>query len=46
MEYRLGLIEARYLKQFSALDSLISQSNATSSYLTQQLANLPGFTSK
>lgn len=46
MNYRLGLIEARYLKQFSALDSIISQSNATSSYLTQQLANLPGFTSK
>lgn len=46
MEYRLGLIEARYLKQFSALDSIISQSNATSSYLSQQLANLPGFTSK
>ena len=46
MEYRLGLIEARYLKQFSALDSIISQSNATSSYLSQQLTNLPGFTSK
>jgi flagellar hook-associated protein 2 len=46
MEYRLGLIEARYLKQFSALDAIISQSNATSSYLTQQLANLPGFSSK
>ncbi len=46
MEYRLGLIEARYLKQFSALDSIISKSNATSSYLTQQLANLPGFSSK
>lgn len=45
MEYRLELIEARYLKQFSALDSIISQSNATSSYLTQQLASLPGFTS-
>lgn len=46
MEYRLGQIEARYLKQFSALDSIISESNATSSYLSQQLANLPGFTSK
>ena len=43
MEYRLEQIEARYLKQFSALDSIISQSNATSSYLTQQLANLPSF---
>ena len=42
MQYRLEKIEARYLKEFSALDSIISQSNATSSYLTQQLANLPG----
>jgi len=46
MEYRLEQIEARYLKQFSALDSVISASNATSSYLSQQLANLPGFSSK
>ena len=46
MEYRLEQIEGRLLKQFSALDSIISQSNATSSYLSQQLANLPGFTSK
>ena len=45
LEYRLGLIEARYLKEFSALDLLISQSDATSSYLTEQLANLPGFSS-
>lgn len=45
MNYRLSLIEARLTKQFSALDTLISQSNSTSSYLTQQLANLPGFTS-
>ncbi|MCU7837412.1 MAG: flagellar filament capping protein FliD [gamma proteobacterium symbiont of Taylorina sp.] len=44
MEYRLEQIEARYLKQFSNLDSIISASNATSSYLTQQLSNLPGFT--
>ena len=46
MLYRLELIEARFLKQFSALDLIISQSNSTSSYLTQQLANLPGFSSK
>ena len=43
MEYRLEQIEARFLKQFSALDSIISQSNNTSAYLSQQLANLPGF---
>ena len=46
MEYRLEQIEARYLKQFSALDSIISASNSTSAYLSQQLANLPGFGTK
>lgn len=33
--------KARYTKQFSALDTLISKMNTTSSFLTQQLANLP-----
>jgi flagellar hook-associated protein 2 len=46
MEYRLEQIEAQYLKQFSALDSIISESNNTSNYLSQQLASLPGFASK
>lgn len=39
---RLTQIEARYRKQFSSLDSLVTSMNRTSSYLTQQLANLPG----
>lgn len=39
---RLVQIEARYRKQFSGLDSLISSMQKTSQYLTQQLANLPG----
>ncbi|MGB5938715.1 MAG: flagellar filament capping protein FliD, partial [Rhodanobacter sp.] len=37
---RLASTEARYRKQFTALDSLISSMNTTSSYLTQQLAAL------
>jgi flagellar hook-associated protein 2 len=37
VQYRLELMQQRYLKQFSALDTLISSMNATSSYLTQQL---------
>jgi flagellar hook-associated protein 2 len=37
---RLTAIEARYRAQFSALDTLISKLNSTSSYLTQQLASL------
>jgi flagellar hook-associated protein 2 len=45
LESRLTQIEARYRKQFSALDTLISSMNSTSSYLTEQLANLPGSSS-
>lgn len=33
--------EKRYRAQFSALDSVISKMSSTSSFLTQQLANLP-----
>jgi flagellar hook-associated protein 2 len=39
---RLEDIEARYRKQYSALDTLISNMNQTSSYLSQQLASLAG----
>ena len=42
---RLEQVESRYRKQFSALDSLVASMNKTSSYLTQQLANLPGASS-
>jgi flagellar hook-associated protein 2 len=42
---RLITIEARYRKQFTALDSLISNMTATSNYLSQQLANLPTISS-
>lgn len=42
---RLTQIEARYKKQYAALDSLIAGMNQTSSYLTQQLANLPSASS-
>jgi flagellar hook-associated protein 2 len=34
-------IEARYRAQFTALDSLIGSMSSTSSFLNQQLANLP-----
>lgn len=43
LQLRLTDIEARYRKQFSALDTLISKLNTTSSYLTQQLASLSNF---
>lgn len=41
---RLADIEARYRKQFTALDVAIGQMSTTSSFLTQQLANLPKIT--
>lgn len=41
---RLVNIEARYRAQFTALDRMISSMNTTSSFLTQQLANLPKIT--
>lgn len=37
---RLIDIEARYRKQFSALDSLVASMQATQTYLTQQLASI------
>ncbi|MHB0975485.1 MAG: flagellar filament capping protein FliD, partial [Thiobacillus sp.] len=39
---RLASTEKRYRAQFTALDSMLSNMNRTSSFLTQQLANLPG----
>jgi flagellar hook-associated protein 2 len=41
LNQRLAAIEARYRKQFTALDSLISSMNTTSSSLAAMLANLP-----
>ena len=46
MSARLTVIEARYRAQFTALDTMISSMNTTSSFLTQQLANLPKNTHK
>jgi len=41
LNQRLEALETRLLRQFNALDSLVSQLNNTSSFLAQQLANLP-----
>jgi flagellar hook-associated protein 2 len=40
LELRLVSVEARYRKQFAALDTLMANLNSTSAYLTQQLASL------
>ena len=42
LEARLVNIEKRYRAQYTALDTMLSSMNATSNFLTQQLASLPG----
>jgi flagellar hook-associated protein 2 len=39
---RLTALQARYTRQFNALDGLLSQLQGTSNFLNQQLSNLPG----
>ncbi|CAL95322.1 flagellar filament capping protein FliD [Azoarcus olearius] len=46
METRLEAMEARYRSQFSSLDTLLSGMSQTSTYLSQQLANLPSTSRK
>ena len=43
---RLTQIEARYRRQFAALDALVGKLNQTSNFLTQALANLSGTSNK
>ena len=46
IQSRLDAVQQRYEQQFRALDLLMSGMTATSTYLTQQLANLPGVSKK
>jgi flagellar hook-associated protein 2 len=41
LDARMTKLETTYRKQFTALDGLLAQMQTTSSYLSQQLANLP-----
>jgi len=41
LDQRMAQVEARYVKQFSALDSLVAQLNQTSTFLQEQMANMP-----
>jgi flagellar hook-associated protein 2 len=43
---RIDSLEARLFAQYNAMDLLVSNLNATSSYLEQQLDNLPGVVRK
>jgi flagellar hook-associated protein 2 len=45
LNLRLAAIESRYRKQFTAMDALLGQLQSTSSFLSQQLSNLPGSSS-
>jgi len=40
LDARMEVIQARYLKQFTALDSMLAQMQSTSNYLSQQLTSL------
>jgi flagellar hook-associated protein 2 len=42
LQRRLESLESRLLSQFTAMDALVGQLKSTSSFLSQQLANLPG----
>ncbi|HEU4775087.1 MAG TPA: flagellar filament capping protein FliD, partial [Lysobacter sp.] len=37
---RINDVEARYTRQFTALDMMVSQMQSTSSFLTQQLSQI------
>jgi len=43
LDLRMESVRERLLRQFNAMDALVSQLNNTSSFLTTQLANLPTF---
>ncbi|WP_372626948.1 flagellar filament capping protein FliD [Arsukibacterium sp.] len=44
-DYRMTQLEAGLRAKYAGLDVLIAQMQSSGSYITQQLANLPGFTS-
>ena len=41
LELRLDAIEARYRRQFNALDTLLNEISGTGAMVTNQLANIP-----
>ncbi len=43
-EYRMEALEGRLREQYAGLDVLLAQMQSTQSYLSAQLASLPGFT--
>ena len=45
LDVRMEAFEKRYRAQFTSLDTLLGSMQTTSSYLTQQLGNLPSSSS-
>ena len=43
LQSRLIAVQQRYQRQFNALDTLLASMSATSTFLTQQLSNLPNY---
>jgi flagellar hook-associated protein 2 len=43
LDRRMERVEANYLRQFTALDTMVAQMSSVSSFLTQQLAQLPTY---
>jgi len=43
---KMTSLESRLFAQYNAMDLLVSQLNNTGSYITQQLANMPGVVKK
>ena len=46
LDARLAKIEARYLRQFNAMDALVAQLTSTGNFLQAQFDALPGFAKK
>ena len=42
LDDRLSALQARYVKQFTALDALISRFQSTGNFIAQQINSLPG----
>ena len=43
LDLRMEKVRANYLRQFTALDTMVAQMSSVSSFLTQQLARLPDY---
>jgi flagellar hook-associated protein 2 len=45
LDARMVVVQQRYMKQFTAMDSMLAQLQSTSSYLSQQLDSLANLAS-